>query len=787
VYHLISAPAAAPLSALIAAIAVGLAIRIKREPLALFGMSAAMVAPVLVSHHVTAGGVLFSAVMIAAALPLFLRFRWRAVVVAVWTIGFVETLVLLALSHSHHGLNSAVVATAVVATLLIALTFALELTKTTRGSVGKLASSIAASAFTLSLGGAFLYAGERQVNGHSLAGLTLIEVALAWAVLAAIPSLARRPHANLTDGLVGFALATVAIATGLLAGGPGLVCAWAAESVMLIALAERVAGSGSGRRMRLTVSSGVYLALAAGATWMIVSPGGDHLTAIGAGSMSGTVALAAVTIAGIAFCFGTRWIAAAEQQGLWLVPALALGYLPVWALSAEWAVAVYAGLATAMLVYRRSPVMISWMRDQVAVTVAASWWLAGALVAVTVTAPIHHLIDGWKMLGAGDGLTGLVALLTAAVVFAWSVRRPQRRYCEFALLAPVVTLAYLVAELLSTPYAMWAWLVLAAIIAAAVQVPALRRRLGRQPLIAASGALLALGVLSAWASDRSLMAITHHGLSTGWQSIALAVGASFVLALALPNRRHRTEALWVPVLLTAQLAAMTLPGQYPLVAVAVLSAAASVVAIAWRPPFPGSFDRTAMAGIGVISAIGVAAITLLGYETPRLVFHVSHDPAAGLAAAIAATVALFLAAAAARQTPWAVGRVRLSVVGVYVAGAAALWTVSAAILGAEQRFADTTSSLSIHDHFQQGHVLVSITWVLVGLALVIVSLRGKHRALRAGGVALLFVALGKLFLYDLTSLTAMSRAVSFIVTGLVLLLAALLLQRFAPQSQLRHE
>jgi uncharacterized membrane protein len=64
---------------------------------------------------------------------------------------------------------------------------------------------------------------------------------------------------------------------------------------------------------------------------------------------------------------------------------------------------------------------------------------------------------------------------------------------------------------------------------------------------------------------------------------------------------------------------------------------------------------------------------------------------------------------------------------------------------------------------------------------VIVSLGGERRALRAGGIALLFVALGKLFLYDLTFLTAMARAVSFIATGSVLLLAALLLQRFAPQ------
>ncbi len=259
VYHLISAPAAAPLSALIAAIAVGLAIRIRQEPLAVFGMSAAMVAPVVVSHDVTAGGVLFAAVMIAAALPLFLRLRWRTLVAALWAIGFAETLVLLAVSHAHHGFTSAVIATAVVAALFIAVTFALELTRSTRTSVSWLASIIAGSAFTLSLGAAFLYAGERQVNGHSLAGLALIVVALAWAVLAAVPTLARRPHVNLTDGLVAFALAALAIATGLLAGGPALVCAWAAESAMLIALAERAARRDVRRRPRLVISAGIYL------------------------------------------------------------------------------------------------------------------------------------------------------------------------------------------------------------------------------------------------------------------------------------------------------------------------------------------------------------------------------------------------------------------------------------------------------------------------------------------------------------------------------------------------
>jgi len=158
-----------------------------------------------------------------------------------------------------------------------------------------------------------------------------------------------------------------------------------------------------------------------------------------------------------------------------------------------------------------------------------------------------------------------------------------------------------------------------------------------------------------------------------------------------------------------------------------------------------------------------------------MLFSSSHTPASGLAAAVAAATAMALGAAAAR----AVGA-RVATGLVYAAGAAALWALSAAILGAAQLPADAASVASVHDGFQRGHVAVSISWVLVGLILVVASLRGDRRALRVGGIALLFVALGKLFLYDLAFLTAMARAVSFIVSGSVLLLAALLLQRFAP-------
>ena len=151
---------------------------------------------------------------------------------------------------------------------------------------------------------------------------------------------------------------------------------------------------------------------------------------------------------------------------------------------------------------------------------------------------------------------------------------------------------------------------------------------------------------------------------------------------------------------------------------------------------------------------------------------------------VAVTAALFVAAFAARASTSGASRmiagVRAETAVVYLAGAASLWTLAAAILGAMELGA-AGSTASVHDHFQQGHVLVSVSWVLVGLILVVLSLRGDRRAVRVGGIALLFVALGKLFLYDLAFLTAMARAVSFIVTGSLLLLAALLLQRFAPQ------
>jgi uncharacterized membrane protein len=785
-YGFFGAEVASPLAAGIAALAVGVGIRIREERLAVFGLTAAMLAPILISGDVTGGGVLFASLMLAASLPLFHVLRWRWVVASTALVGFLEAAALLLASAAHPGLTLAVAATVDVALLLMAVALLLELSPAKRDAIGWLGGTAVPASFALSAGAAFLFAGDRQLDGHSIAGMAMVGVAATWAAFAAVPYAIRRRHRNLTDLIASFALAAAATATGLLLGGPAQVCAWAAEAALLVLAAERIAGRSRTRQIRLTLASGAYLALATVGALTIVWPTPEHLPSVGAGSWDGSIGLAAVALAGIAYCFGTRWVPRPERALLWLLPALAIGYLPVWSLEREWAVIAYAAIAAALFAYRRTPLMVSWLHDDMSLLIAAGWWLAGSLVVLIVTAPLEQLVlDDWSGFGARNGMLGISAMLVSAGVFAWSVRRPGRDLVEYGLLVPVAVLGYLLAEALTMPYATWSWLVAGGVLAALVQLPVARRILSPWPLIAGGGALIALGVVTAWGYDRSLMAVVDHGVTAGWQSIAIATASSMLLAVAFRDPMQRSYALWVPFALASQLAAMLLPGQYPLVVVAGLSCLASVVALEWPRPLRDRLDRPAMVSMGVISALALAGVVVVVYETPRMLLQASHAPASGLGAAVAATVALFLAGAAARTSPsiraMAIGRMRASTILVYLAGAAGLWTLAAAVLGATQLLANPDSGQSVRDGFQQGHMVVSISWVVVGLILVVLSLRGDRRALRVGGIALLFVALGKLFLYDLAFLTAMTRAISFIVTGLVLLLAALLLQRFAPQ------
>jgi len=81
---------------------------------------------------------------------------------------------------------------------------------------------------------------------------------------------------------------------------------------------------------------------------------------------------------------------------------------------------------------------------------------------------------------------------------------------------------------------------------------------------------------------------------------------------------------------------------------------------------------------------------------------------------------------------------------------------------------------------QQGQVLLSGLWSLVGFAALVVGLRRDIEPLRLAALTLLLVTVAKVFLFDLATLTSVYRVVSFIALGLLLLAAAFVWQRMRP-------
>jgi uncharacterized membrane protein len=73
------------------------------------------------------------------------------------------------------------------------------------------------------------------------------------------------------------------------------------------------------------------------------------------------------------------------------------------------------------------------------------------------------------------------------------------------------------------------------------------------------------------------------------------------------------------------------------------------------------------------------------------------------------------------------------------------------------------------------------------LALLYVGLRRGSAALRFGGLALFGVSLAKLFIYDLSRLSSITRALSFLAVGAVLLLGGFFYQRLAPRLEDREK
>jgi uncharacterized membrane protein len=289
------------------------------------------------------------------------------------------------------------------------------------------------------------------------------------------------------------------------------------------------------------------------------------------------------------------------------------------------------------------------------------------------------------------------------------------------------------------------------------------------------------------------------------QLLGLGLGAHIALALiralvlAPPDTLGSGDAQLVPLLAVSVLAASCLASAHligrehrqgnaglnavGLASIAYLTAAAlggPALVFAWCVEAVALMryaqaSKDAVARNGAFGFLGLASLHALSAEAPppALVTGVSD-----LGAAAAALGPLALASARAGQTQARDALRRWLLCG---SAATLLYLVSVAIVtvfqpGSEAS-AEVVLDLSVR---QQGQVLLSALWSVVGLVALIVGLRKRYDAVRRVALGWLLITVGKVFLYDLSTLTSIYRVVSFVVLGLLLLAGAYAYQRLRP-------
>ncbi len=274
----------------------------------------------------------------------------------------------------------------------------------------------------------------------------------------------------------------------------------------------------------------------------------------------------------------------------------------------------------------------------------------------------------------------------------------------------------------------------------------------------------------------------------GYAAVAATACGAFIAGRFVDDVRREWRVGLDVVALTgaAYLTAVALDG--PLLALALAGEAVALGLIAAR-------ERDTVAAWGGGAYLALALGHAFGFEaTPdALVEGVGDLPGAALALAAAAGAALFgmrllapvkaAEPAPASHDEHAVSLVTRAHATLAATGAISLlYLASVAIVTAFQPGAGTSGSLVELGVRQNGQLLLSGLWALAGVSALVVGLRRDDHGLRIGALALLLVAVGKVFLYDLSTLTSLYRVGSFIGLGLLLLVAAGIWQRMRPSA-----
>ena len=728
-YDLVPALLALVLAAAIAAVGVALSFLWSSEVIASLGLIGALAFPlvVLVDGNLTVLGTGFAAVVLAAAVAVALRQDWRGLFVAAVAVSAPQ-IATLVLDEGEPARARVIVLAAVFVGVYLAS--------------GILRQLAAGGPRLDALGGLFV-AGAASLGG--LACFALLEDTgrgVAFAALAVVYGLLaaafwRGETLELASLAASVSTALAAVAAAELLGGPGLVVAWAAEAAVLGWLGRRLAES----RFQLLALG--YLVVAIGYTLVEEAPP-RTLYERGADYAAGIPALLAVAVGAALFGLLARsWPPQRARESMptflrELVDDLHAQRpaLVVMTLGAAGVLAVDAGSLALLDLFERLDVADPFAWGHLAVTVL---WCALAL----------------GVLGAGlarqderaeaAGLAVLAAALASFTIFTLDELPDVRG---------------------------WAALVLAASCATAAVLHGLRARRARAvaPVSVAVAVPLVLIACFELLSER----LEGYGV--------LAAAAVFAaVAAGVWSARRLATSFWVAALPLGLVASVVLLDASWLV----LSWAAAAAALAAA----GRFAPEPRLWLASAAVVALSALYVLGELAPPERFLEANDaPAAGVPALVcvcAAFLALLVSfrrlAPADRLDAWLarVGEQREWLFGTL--SSLVLYTASLSILGLVEGISHGSGETDL----QRGHTVVSALWGTIALVSLVVGLRRRSRVLRLAGLGLFALALGKLFIYDLSTLSSVARALSFLAVGAVLLLAGFFYQRLAEAAPQR--
>ena len=544
--------------------------------------------------------------------------------------------------------------------------------------------------------------------------IAALTLGIAWLVL-------REAQPDLALLLGTAALALAAVAVGNLISGDGLTLAWAAESALLSLLAYRFGDA------RLQLAALGYLGLATSHLLAVTEPVGELFqTSVDASTAVPTLAVAA----------------AATAAGL-LAPQ-------AYRETGEVGVLAFLGPFRAALLERRARVVETLLAGAAALGVVAF-----GVFAVSLDVDAGHVA---------------LSAVAAVVALTGTVLAPGRQAKGLAAASLVASLA-VVAEAgwydvfldeLANGWAGTSLLVGAAGLFAAGVLLRVRWETPRRLGLASGAAAVIAFVASFVAID--VLAPDHPELASrlwwalGTTLIALVCLAVAGWALREPRLRNLATTLWslgLVALLAAQLA-LTEGGSLFAVGVAVTAAVAAVTAQRLREP------RLWLAAASLLAADALGVVG--GLTPPEHLLTANSNPASGVVALLAvaaATAALGLTAWNHRD--W------------ILAGACGLALYAASLIVLE--LAIRVSGASLETDFERGHTALSAMWGLTGLTLLVLGVARRSSRLRYAGLALFGLTLAKIFLFDLSELSSVARAASFVAVGGLLLAGGVLVQR----------